>query len=289
MYKATNLRPRAFVANDAHDIDFLTTLVGSERNIWAELSKRAYIDFADDSEIDNVRNVLSESLLSAVAREKEGLPLTAENGWCSWGSEICYMWRLADRWKVTLYSVAMSIIVGGTTLLAKEAGHSMLLKIEAYRFKHHENGYTYLPNVVREELKLAVAERNKCVAERALERQVAEYTFGEVTMCRKLASFQIRDFEIEGSETETEESETETEESETEESETEESETETEESETESETEDDYCVICLDAKKGYACVPCGHLCLCGGCAAGAKPTECPICRGPISTIVKIFL
>lgn len=43
------------------------------------------------------------------------------------------------------------------------------------------------------------------------------------------------------------------------------------------------CVICLDGKARYACVPCGHLCICVECVSAVVPEDktkglCPVCR-----------
>jgi len=47
------------------------------------------------------------------------------------------------------------------------------------------------------------------------------------------------------------------------------------------------CNICYINKKNYACIPCGHLCMCKICAS--KITEkCPICNIKITHITKIF-
>jgi hypothetical protein len=47
------------------------------------------------------------------------------------------------------------------------------------------------------------------------------------------------------------------------------------------------CNICYTNKKNYACIPCGHLCMCKVCAS--KITEkCPICNIKITHITKIF-
>ena len=47
------------------------------------------------------------------------------------------------------------------------------------------------------------------------------------------------------------------------------------------------CAICMENKKTYACVPCGHLCMCGPCASRIKKS-CPICNITTSAIIKIF-
>eukprot|EP00747_Dinoflagellata_sp_TGD_P032651 gnl/TRDRNA2_/TRDRNA2_136122_c0_seq1.p1 gnl/TRDRNA2_/TRDRNA2_136122_c0~~gnl/TRDRNA2_/TRDRNA2_136122_c0_seq1.p1 ORF type:complete len:519 (+),score=38.72 gnl/TRDRNA2_/TRDRNA2_136122_c0_seq1:65-1621(+) len=52
------------------------------------------------------------------------------------------------------------------------------------------------------------------------------------------------------------------------------------------------CVVCLDEAATHAVIPCGHQVLCGVCAdlyqPGAAHRECPICRGPVQTVCKIF-
>ena len=47
------------------------------------------------------------------------------------------------------------------------------------------------------------------------------------------------------------------------------------------------CVICLDAPKSRACVPCGHVCVCERCAAPL--THCPICREECTDLMRIYL
>jgi hypothetical protein len=51
------------------------------------------------------------------------------------------------------------------------------------------------------------------------------------------------------------------------------------------------CCVCLDEAKSHAFVPCGHLCVCAGCAESIMSSlkkECPSCRGPAAQVVKIF-
>tara|TARA_R110002050_G_scaffold108088_8_gene218742 strand:- start:9702 stop:11222 length:1521 start_codon:yes stop_codon:yes gene_type:complete len=51
------------------------------------------------------------------------------------------------------------------------------------------------------------------------------------------------------------------------------------------------CIICLDAKKCVACVPCGHVVACLGCQPElerAFPNECPTCRVPRGSLLRIF-
>lgn len=54
-----------------------------------------------------------------------------------------------------------------------------------------------------------------------------------------------------------------------------------------SENEAEQCSVCMINKKKYASVPCGHLCLCGGCANQIKE-KCPICNNKVTSIIKIF-
>jgi rubrerythrin len=53
------------------------------------------------------------------------------------------------------------------------------------------------------------------------------------------------------------------------------------------EHEEKRCNICLTNKKNYACVPCGHLCLCGTCSKNINK-NCPICNNGIDNIIRIF-
>lgn len=48
-----------------------------------------------------------------------------------------------------------------------------------------------------------------------------------------------------------------------------------------------YCVICWGAKTDTAIDPCGHLCLCASCAASVN--SCPVCRGPVGKLLKVFI
>jgi hypothetical protein len=55
--------------------------------------------------------------------------------------------------------------------------------------------------------------------------------------------------------------------------------------------EETMCVVCFDAPKEYAVVPCGHQCVCAGCAEQLTKTRtptCPVCRGPIRETMKVF-
>ena len=56
------------------------------------------------------------------------------------------------------------------------------------------------------------------------------------------------------------------------------------------------CSICLENEKTYACIPCGHMCLCALCAEdlskkkmhGQNITRCPICRLKVDKISRIY-
>ena len=51
------------------------------------------------------------------------------------------------------------------------------------------------------------------------------------------------------------------------------------------------CIVCQEAAKDRAILPCGNLCLCEKCSAkvtAMKPARCPVCRGPCQAVVKIF-
>ncbi len=53
------------------------------------------------------------------------------------------------------------------------------------------------------------------------------------------------------------------------------------------------CVACLEKRACAACVPCGHVCLCGGCAqrlwgTGARVVVCPMCRSSVASFVRVF-
>lgn len=47
------------------------------------------------------------------------------------------------------------------------------------------------------------------------------------------------------------------------------------------------CVICLAAGRDTAIDPCGHISMCAACATAVK--ECPVCRGPINKMLKVYI
>jgi len=58
-----------------------------------------------------------------------------------------------------------------------------------------------------------------------------------------------------------------------------------------SDAEETQCVVCFDAPKDHAIVPCGHVCVCEACAEQLTKTRtpmCPVCRGPIRETMKVF-
>lgn len=50
--------------------------------------------------------------------------------------------------------------------------------------------------------------------------------------------------------------------------------------------DEELCVVCVDAKRNVAFVPCGHQCCCQGC--GDQLTECPICKHAVTRRMRIF-
>ena len=55
--------------------------------------------------------------------------------------------------------------------------------------------------------------------------------------------------------------------------------------------EETMCVVCFDAPKDHLIVPCGHQCVCAGCAEqliNTRTPTCPVCRAPIRETVKVF-
>jgi hypothetical protein len=55
--------------------------------------------------------------------------------------------------------------------------------------------------------------------------------------------------------------------------------------------EETQCVVCFNAPKDHIIVPCGHQCVCAGCAELLTKTRrplCPVCREPIQQTMKVF-
>lgn len=49
------------------------------------------------------------------------------------------------------------------------------------------------------------------------------------------------------------------------------------------------CRICRDAAIDSVLLPCSHSCMCMPCAQPMQSQECPICRTPIESVMKIFI
>jgi hypothetical protein len=51
--------------------------------------------------------------------------------------------------------------------------------------------------------------------------------------------------------------------------------------------EHEECAVCYINKKSFACVPCGHLCMCYKCKNNVE-NKCPICNEETTDIIKIY-
>ena len=53
--------------------------------------------------------------------------------------------------------------------------------------------------------------------------------------------------------------------------------------------EETMCVVCFDAPKQYAMLPCLHMCACEACAQQLLHVgRCPVCREPIERVGQVF-
>jgi hypothetical protein len=54
--------------------------------------------------------------------------------------------------------------------------------------------------------------------------------------------------------------------------------------------EETMCVVCFDALKNHVMVPCMHLCACGPCAQRLLELDasCPVCRGPVERMIRVY-
>jgi len=59
-------------------------------------------------------------------------------------------------------------------------------------------------------------------------------------------------------------------------------------SESSSSNDANLCVICLDKPKSIVLVPCGHVCICSSCSRLSNLTNCPICRDPVNTMLRVY-
>lgn len=48
------------------------------------------------------------------------------------------------------------------------------------------------------------------------------------------------------------------------------------------------CVLCLTAPASVAVIPCGHMCFCLAIACTSNIVACPLCRGPVGHLQRIF-
>ena len=48
-----------------------------------------------------------------------------------------------------------------------------------------------------------------------------------------------------------------------------------------------FCVVCMAEERTHLLVPCGHKCLCEGCATMREWTECPICRAAVLAYLRV--
>jgi len=49
------------------------------------------------------------------------------------------------------------------------------------------------------------------------------------------------------------------------------------------------CIICIDAPKAVALVPCGHKCVCEACAERIKVGDlCPVCRSMVQMKFRVY-
>jgi hypothetical protein len=49
------------------------------------------------------------------------------------------------------------------------------------------------------------------------------------------------------------------------------------------------CVMCLSERATHAVVPCGHMIACASCAGQARLEQCPMCRGAVAQLMRVFL
>ena len=55
----------------------------------------------------------------------------------------------------------------------------------------------------------------------------------------------------------------------------------------EADEDDGFCIICFERRVDCAILECGHACICLVCSSGLRG-ECPVCRGAISRVVKLY-
>ena len=57
-----------------------------------------------------------------------------------------------------------------------------------------------------------------------------------------------------------------------------------------SSTVESECVVCMDGENTHMFTPCGHKCVCTGCAdlIMGGTAECPNCRAKVEGVIKVF-
>ena len=52
--------------------------------------------------------------------------------------------------------------------------------------------------------------------------------------------------------------------------------------------DENLCSVCMEEKKNILLSPCNHLCVCKKCSTHIN-NMCPICRTPVTSILKVFV
>jgi len=52
--------------------------------------------------------------------------------------------------------------------------------------------------------------------------------------------------------------------------------------------DEQLCVVCMEAERSHVFIPCGHVCLCEGCATSQTWAECPVCRVAAQGVMRIY-
>ncbi|CAI6377371.1 unnamed protein product [Macrosiphum euphorbiae] len=52
--------------------------------------------------------------------------------------------------------------------------------------------------------------------------------------------------------------------------------------------QDSKCIICIDADRTHAFIPCGHKILCGDCVNLLEPKRCPVCSEHFTNSIRIW-
>jgi hypothetical protein len=49
------------------------------------------------------------------------------------------------------------------------------------------------------------------------------------------------------------------------------------------------CIMCLSERATHAVVPCGHMVVCETCSGQARLEQCPLCRGTVAQLMRVFI